>query len=267
MKKKSYIILGSICVVLFVACLAVAFWPHDDTDPIQTMVQLPKAPAASQQEEQLPAEEEEQESKPAPYVSPVDFEEIQAMNPDIYAWIDIPDTDISYPLLQKEGKDNYYLSHDSSGEKAAAGAIFTQSTYNGKDFSDPVTLVYGHRMNSGARFGRLQETFDDLESFNSHEKVVIYLPEGELHFQVFAAVPYKSEHIMTEYDFSNKENHEKFLEVIFESKGNFREGVSATAEDKLIILSTCLKWDASKRYLVLAKLVETVGSAADAAII
>ncbi|MEI3160834.1 MAG: hypothetical protein V8S57_03440 [Oscillospiraceae bacterium] len=27
---------------------------------------------------------------------PVDFDELQAMNPDIYAWVTIPDTDISY---------------------------------------------------------------------------------------------------------------------------------------------------------------------------
>ena len=31
---------------------------------------------------------------------PVDFDELQGMNPDIYAWIRIPDTDISYAVLQ-----------------------------------------------------------------------------------------------------------------------------------------------------------------------
>ena len=29
---------------------------------------------------------------------PVDFDELQAMNPDIYAWVTIPDTDISYAV-------------------------------------------------------------------------------------------------------------------------------------------------------------------------
>ena len=30
---------------------------------------------------------------------PVDFDELQTMNPDIYAWIKIPGTDISYAVL------------------------------------------------------------------------------------------------------------------------------------------------------------------------
>ena len=36
---------------------------------------------------------------------PVDFDELQAMNPDIYAWVTIPDTDISYAVLQREGDE------------------------------------------------------------------------------------------------------------------------------------------------------------------
>lgn len=33
---------------------------------------------------------------------PVDFEKLQKENPDIYAWITIPDTEIDYPVLQSE---------------------------------------------------------------------------------------------------------------------------------------------------------------------
>lgn len=32
---------------------------------------------------------------------PVDFEKLQKGNPDIYAWITIPDTEIDYPVLPK----------------------------------------------------------------------------------------------------------------------------------------------------------------------
>ena len=48
---------------------------------------------------------------------PVDFDELQAMNPDIYAWVTIPDTDISYAVLQRGGDDDqeYYSKHSENG--------------------------------------------------------------------------------------------------------------------------------------------------------
>ncbi|MDO5392456.1 MAG: class B sortase [Eubacteriales bacterium] len=266
MKKKTCVMIGVICSVLCIVCLAAAFWPQDDTDPIQMMVELPKSQPFPEMDAQKPLPEEmtadietqqETEKKPEPYISPIDFEKIQNENPDIYAWLDVPDTEISYPLLQKEGDDTYYLKHDSSGAWAEAGAIFTQSSYNGKDFTDPVTVVYGHRMRSGAKFGRLQETFEDVESFQNHKEIVVYLPDRELHFQVFAAVPYSSKHIMSIYDFDKREDYEKFLKVIFDTPGNFRKNISITPDNQLMVLSTCLKWDSSRRYLVLGKLCES----------
>lgn len=46
---------------------------------------------------------------------PVDFDELQVMNPDIYAWVTIPDTDISYAVLQREGDEEYYSKHSENG--------------------------------------------------------------------------------------------------------------------------------------------------------
>lgn len=274
MKWKAYGIIGTVCLVLCILCLAVAFLPQDDTDPIQMMVELPKSETPPGFEIQTPLPDEtmggsettadlgtERESEPElePYVSPIDFEKIQSENSDIYAWIHIPDTEISYPLLQRKKDDVYYLSHDSSGAAAEAGAIFTESSYNSKTFDDPVTVVYGHRMNSGARFGELQEIFSDPESFQKHEKIVVYTPEQEFHYQIFAAVPYKKNHILSNYNFYDRSEFDSFLNVIFKTEGgaNFRKDVSVTSEDRLLVLSTCLKWDASRRYLVLAKLMKS----------
>lgn len=39
------------------------------------------------------------------YKSPVDFDYYQKKNPDIYAWIEIPGTDIDHPVLQNPDDD------------------------------------------------------------------------------------------------------------------------------------------------------------------
>ena len=44
----------------------------------------------------------------------IDFAELSSINPDIYAWIRIPDTQIDYPVPQREEDDTYYLRHNSS---------------------------------------------------------------------------------------------------------------------------------------------------------
>ena len=48
-------------------------------------------------------------------VIPVKFEELQAVNPDIYAWITVPGTVIDYPILQHASDNTYYLMHNIDG--------------------------------------------------------------------------------------------------------------------------------------------------------
>ena len=87
---------------------------------------------------------------------PVDFDELQAMNPDIYAWVTIPDTDISYAVLQRAGEEEYYSKHSENGAYYSGGSIFSQD-YNQKDFSDPMTVLYGHNLRNGRMFAQLND--------------------------------------------------------------------------------------------------------------
>ena len=97
-------------------------------------------------------------SAPAKTASAPDFRALKAQNPDIYAWLYIPGTDINYPVCQSTN-DVYYLTHNTQGGLDANGALYTESAYNGKGFTDPVTVIYGHNMRSGKMFGNLEETF------------------------------------------------------------------------------------------------------------
>ena len=194
---------------------------------------------------------------------PVDFEALQEMNPDIYAWIDIPDTDISYPILQREGDNSYYLRRNESGSYYSGGCIFTED-YNKRDFSDRMTVVYGHNLSSGKAFAYLND-YADSEVFNSHRCIYIYLPDRLLVYEVFATYPYSSEHLLLNHDFDNREEFDEFFDEAFASlspKANFVEdGKPDFDTDKVLTLSTCFRENRHQRFLVQAKLVEEIPAA------
>lgn len=77
----------------------------------------------------------------------VDFKALKKINPDIVAWIRIPDTSIDYPVVQGND-DSYYLTHTFKKTEHVAGAIFLDSD-NNADFSDDKNIIYGHNMKDG----------------------------------------------------------------------------------------------------------------------
>jgi len=244
-------------LLLAIGCIlfgVIAYLQANPRETAETRVQaaiveraeIAKAPVVSQ----VPV-------KTAPvYVSPVDFDDLREMNPDIYAWLYIPDTEVNYPILQREGNDAFYLRHNSNGKYSKAGAIFTEETYTKKDFSDPVTVIYGHYMRSGTLFGSLQTTYSTLEGMEAHRDVIVYLPDQELRYEVFAAVPHDMLHILYYNDFTDPEVFQAFLEQVLSVRSInacIDRSVEVTVEDQLLILSTCLRGDSHQRYLVLAK--------------
>ena len=89
----------------------------------------------------------------------VDFRALKKINPDIVAWIRIPDTSIDYPVVQGND-DSYYLTHTFKKAEHVAGAIFLDSD-NSADFSDDKNIIYGHNMKDGSMFRGLRNFLDD----------------------------------------------------------------------------------------------------------
>ena len=100
--------------------------------------------------------------------------DLQAINPDVGAWITIDDTHIDYPVVQGED-DNEYLNKSVLGEFSLAGSIFLCST-NKPDFSDPYSMVYGHHIEGGAMFTDVLE-FRDASFFRTHKTGTLWYPD------------------------------------------------------------------------------------------
>ena len=104
----------------------------------------------------------------------VDFKALKKINPDIVAWIRIPDTSIDYPVVQGND-DSYYLTHTFKKTEHVAGAIFLDSD-NNADFSDDKNIIYGHNMKDGSMFRGLRNFLGD-KFLKEHHILYLYLPD------------------------------------------------------------------------------------------
>ena len=198
---------------------------------------------AAETEEKI-AETEQSQTKPD---IPVDFEKLWEINPEIYAWIEIPGTSVAYPIVQSASDNSYYLNHTIEGMAGYPGSIYTEGI-NSKDFQDFNTMIYGHDMEDGSMFGGLHQ-FEDSEYLKNHETLIIYTPEHKLTYRIFMTLTYDDRHIMGSFDFSENQEREAYLDSI----GNTDEEV--TADSKIVTLSTCIATQPSNRFLVEAVLI------------
>ena len=210
--------------------------------------------AKTEEPETVEAEPEEEKE---PLDIPVDFEALQAENPDIYAWITIPGTNVDYPILQREGDNGYYLNHSVDGAGSIAGAIFTED-YNSKDFTDPNTIIYGHNMKNGSMFGTLRKFYED-EVYEKAPYFWIYTPDKIYRYDIFSCAEVAVDSLAYQITFSEEGSFEKYIDDAYSRsvvKGN---DIKVTAEDKIVTLSTCTG-NESTRFIVQGKLSKTYWS-------
>lgn len=194
---------------------------------------------------------------------PVDFQRLQQINEDLFAWIKIPNTQIDYPIACYEGEDqNYYLNHNMYREEQFAGCIFMQNV-NEKDFSEYNTVLYGHNMKNDSMFGELHD-FSDREFFDENRYIYIYLPDRVNVYEVFAAYTTNDININAIYDFSKRSHYEQYIKDIYGSLavgGHIAESVEVTTDKSMITLSTCSSQD-EDRYVVQGVLKAVVEASA-----
>ena len=187
--------------------------------------------------------------------NPIDFDSLTKEYPDIYAWIRIPGTKVDYPIVQREGDNSYYLNHTIDGKKKTEGSIFTED-YNGKDFEDANTIIYGHNMKNGSMFKTLHK-YKDKQFLLDNSEIFIYQKGRVLKYKIFAAYVYDNRHLMLSFDFEDENIFKIYLNNVLTKRdmsSNINTNVDVTAKDKIITLSTCNNNDA-QRYLVQAVLL------------
>uniref|UniRef100_UPI004024C756 class B sortase n=1 Tax=Agathobacter sp. TaxID=2021311 RepID=UPI004024C756 len=184
----------------------------------------------------------------------LDWNELAKVNPDIYAWIYIPGTQVDYPVLQHPTDNTYYLNYNMNGTRGYPGCIYTEKE-NSKDFTDFNTVMYGHNMRNKTMFETLHY-YEDKAFFVNNPYVYVYRGDRVLVYEIFAAYIAGNEHILYSYDFQTQDGRQNYVDQIEKgTSGNLRNDVEVTADSHILTLSTCISGKAKNRYLVQAVLL------------
>ena len=169
-------------------------------------------------------------------IAEYDFDKLKEINTDIVGFIEVDNTNISYPVV-KSSDNSYYLNHSYKKEKNNIGSIFLDYR-NDLDNLSKNNIIYGHGRLDNTMFGSLKNVLE--KEWLDKEKYIIKISTLTYNymFEIFSAyhIPTTNDYLTT--NFSSKSEYEEFLKKI-KNRSMIRLNTKVTTENKIITLSTC----------------------------
>lgn len=174
-----------------------------------------------------------------------EYAQLYAQNNDFIGWINIPLTNVDYPVMQSEDNE-YYLHHDFEHNYREAGTVFAD--YQGQITSTEMpnnTILYGHNMLYKYQFQALTSyrnnidflkkapviNFNTLYKENKYKIFSIFITNtNEEHGDVFRYNTY--------VHFKDKANFYEFVAECMD-RSYYQTGVDVEYGDEFLTLSTC----------------------------
>lgn len=272
-KKLSDILLAVAIVCLLIVCLLFLHNRIQDRHSQDTVEELRQQ--ASVASETIPAPTPEP-AAPSPAATPAatstptpvptpeavvnPYKEAFLSNKDMRAWLQIPGTNIDYPVMWTPEDEQYYLYRDFDGSSNQNGSLILDTD----SCVDPLTtnlIIHGHNMKSGAMFGHLTD-YQQESFYQEHRDIILYTEECQRNYEVIAVfrsqVFRKSDDVFKFYQFFQADTQEEFDDFYNNIKemSLYDTGVTAEFGDHFITLSTCVYHVETGRFVVVAKEVE-----------
>jgi len=191
--------------------------------------------------------------KPTPENSELSFQQLQAINPEVFSWLTVYGTHIDYPVVQ--GADDLkYINTDATGKYSLSGAIFLDSGCS-RDFSDFSSIIYGHHMDKQTMFGEIG-LFADKNYFDSHEYGSLYYGGREHGLDFFAFVhadAYDTAVFRT--NITGRDAQQAYLNLLMQMAAHTRD-VPVTPHDRILLLSTCSASSTNGRDILIGKITD-----------
>ena len=184
--------------------------------------------------------------------SGIDLEACLAQNKDFVAWLSIPGTVISYPVVRSDDSA-YYLSHLFNGKKSKLGCLFSLKSSDYRKPSQNIA-IYGHHLShSDAMFSTLID-YKQEAYYEEHGVITLDSIYGRRSYRIFAVLNMK----VSDWDpaAASFGSGKAFLQFVNRAKRKalYSTGVEVKEDDHILTLITCDRsyGGASGRLIVMA---------------
>lgn len=177
----------------------------------------------------------------------INWSKLLKTNKDVVAWIEIPNTNINYPVLKGKSNDTYlrtnvYKNHSFSG------SIFV-SEDNDKPFDDFNTIIYGHNLENGQMFSKLKK-YKSQDFYQKHSIIYIHLPNGSTEEYKIVSFHEVNDADNDVYNLNCKDYSDYKQGVNKNNKLRSVYSFDDSSVKKVITLSTCTNRGTNKRYVL-----------------
>lgn len=170
----------------------------------------------------------------------INLQKLYELNNDFVGWLEIKNTNMSYPIMQSKNRPNYYLDRNFYKKYSSNGTPYIAENCNiGKSNN---LIIYGHHINGKKVFGEL-DNYKKLDYYKKHKIIKFYTLEEQAEYEiisVFTTIAYdkKGFDYYNYFNLKEKEEFDTFIKrckelCFYDIKENAKYG------DKLITLSTC----------------------------
>jgi sortase B len=243
-KKKNALVVSLLVVLLCLGCYAIyqlylSYNAYNEGDQIYEQI--------IQQVISDDASSEQTSNKLEIPNRTVDFNALKAISENSIGWLYCPDTVIDYPVMA--GDDyTYYLHHLPDGTYNINGSLFLDYEC-ATDFSDKLSVIYGHNMKTEKMFGTLVK-YKNQSYFDKHPYLYLYTQTQNYRIDLIYGA------VVSADEWSEKNFVQDIDGLIEYAKENttFISSVEYTNNQQLIVLSTCSYEFNDARYFVIGVL-------------
>ena len=210
-------------------------------------------------EDIIKREEPENNNQEAPVILSK-FSALYEENNDFAGWLSIEGTKINYPVMAREGDNDYYLDKNFNCQEDKNGLLILDYRSNLLESGNNI-IIYGHNMRTGVMFGTL-DNYKSKDFCMKHQTIQFDSLYYEGTYRVVAAmlsaVAYEDEEVFRYYDaidVSTQESFDEFRQNI-ENNALYTTEESLAYGDTCLILSTCDYYTEDGRFVVIAKKIE-----------